>query len=474
MSKTLIAPAAAMILALACASQTLAAQATVNGGTVIVKSQTKPDKPWKEYPTHTVDLLAGFKPGAKAVPVSIYGGRTDKKEKATGFFHVAKVADRWWLVDPEGNLFIHVGIASVSVGKSSKNVRSALAEKFGGAAGWGEATTQMLWNYGFNGTGAWSSAEPLRAAKHPVAYTLIWNFMSGFGKSKNMTFQKPGHAGYTGDVIPVFHPDFPAYCERAAQALAATKDDPWLIGHFSDNEMPGEKNLLDKYLKLDAADPNLAPSRKAAEAWVVKRRGSLVAAKDLTDEDRDEWRGHVFGTYFEITAKAIRKVDPNHLCLGSRLHGQEKTSPATFREAGKHLDAIAVNYYGAWTPDPTTLANWTAWSGRPVMITEWYTKGADVPGLINSTGAGWIVPTQRDRGLFYQNYTLGLLASKTCVGWHWFKYMDNDPEDLSTDPSNRDSNKGIVNIKYEPYAPLMDLMKQLNQNVYALTDYFDK
>jgi hypothetical protein len=51
--------------------------------------------------------------------------------------------------------------------------------------------------------------------------------------------------------------------------------------------------------------------------------------------------------------------------------------------------------------------------------------------------------------------------------------MDNDPADLSTDPSNRDSNKGIVSIRYEPYAPLVDLMKALNRNVYALADYFD-
>jgi hypothetical protein len=106
------------------------------------------------------------------------------------------------------------------------------------------------------------------------------------------------------------------------------------------------------------------------------------------------------------------------------------------------------------------------------MITEWYVKGADT-ALKNTTGAGWIVPTQRDRGLFYQHYVLGLLESGTVVGWHWFKYMDNDPEDLSTDPSNRDSNKGIVTIKYEPYAPLLDLMRELNRNVYALADWFD-
>jgi hypothetical protein len=59
------------------------------------------------------------------------------------------------------------------------------------------------------------------------------------------------------------------------------------------------------------------------------------------------------------------------------------------------------------------------------------------------------------------------------VGWHWFKYMDNDPEDLSTDPSNRNSNKGILTVRYEPYRPLLDAMRELNRSAYPLTVYFD-
>ena len=79
--------------------------------------------------------------------------------------------------------------------------------------------------------------------------------------------------------------------------------------------------------------------------------------------------------------------------------------------------------------------------------------------------------TQRDRGLFYENFTLALLASRVCVGWHWFKYVDNDPDDLKVDPSNRDSNKGMVSNRYEPYQPLLDSMKRINQRAYGLAEY---
>jgi hypothetical protein len=84
------------------------------------------------------------------------------------------------------------------------------------------------------------------------------------------------------------------------------------------------------------------------------------------------------------------------------------------------------------------------------------------------------VKSQHDRGLFYQNFTLGLLESKVCVGWHWFKYGDNDPSEPNTDPSNRDANKGIVNFRYESYPALLEAMQMLNERVYSLVNYFDR
>ena len=33
--------------------------------------------------------------------------------------------------------------------------------------------------------------------------------------------------------------------------------------------------------------------------------------------------------------------------------------------------------------------------------------------------------------------------------------------------------EGIVNINFQTYAPLLDRMRQLNPNAYALADYFD-
>lgn len=439
---------------------------------VLVRAKTKVDQPWKEYQTLPLQGVAGFTPGAARIPLSEYGGRLDMRQEARGFTYVTKLGDRWWLVDPEGCPLLHIAVVSVSPGRSRANTL-ALRERFGDETKWAAATTQMLRSYAFNGAGAWSSADLIRKSPTPVLYTCIWNFMSAFAKSRKLTHVQPGHTGYVDDCIPVFHPQFEAFCNDLARGLAAYKDDPWCLGHFSDNEMPFPRDLLDRNLKLDPRNRDMAPNCRAAREWLAKRKGSDDPTMPVTDEDREAFRGYVADRYFDITTRAIRKHDPNHLCLGSRFHGAEKTSPAVFQAAGKYLNVVSVNYYGVWTPLEKDLANWVNWSGRPVIITEWYTKGSDVPGLKNTTGAGWIVPTQEDRGLFYQNYTLALLRSRVCVGWHWFKYMDNDPEDLSTDPSNRDSNKGIVNLRYEGYPPLLDCMKALNANAYALADHFD-
>jgi len=418
----------------------------------------------REYDTRILRHLADFAPG-EPPRLGKFGGWTGERHKATGFFRAEKLGGRWWLIDPEGYRFLHIAVNSVRPGSSPRN-RRAFPAKFGSAEKWRDATVAMLRDLGFNGTGSWSDDALIRRAKRPLAYTPNWKFMSTYGRKRGGTYRLPGHTGYPGGCIFAFDPEFEKFAHQHARKLAATKDDPWLLGHFSDNELPFPRDSLDRYLRLGPDDPG----RRAAEAWLAKRgldRGKLTA------KARDEWRGYVAERYFSIVARAIRRHDPNHLYLGSRFHGSEKRCREVFAAAGRHLDVVSVNVYGVWTPSAEMLRRWAAWAGRPILVTEWYAKGADT-GMPNLSGAGWTVPTQRDRGWFYQNFTLALLESKVCVGWHWFKYMDNDPEDTRADPSNRDSNKGIVTAAYEPHVPLMDAMRELNRAAYPLTAYFDR
>ena len=429
------------------------------------------DRDWTLRDTRTIELLEDFQPGLRKIATGGYGGRADRKAEATGFFYTKKIAGRWWLIDPGGNLFINVGVCSVNIGRSRISKEPAM-KKFGTPEKWAEFSTEFLAGHGFNGTGGWSDTELLRASPHRLTYTLSWNFMGSFGRSKKLVWQEPGHLGYPNRCIPVFHPDFKKFCDEYARQLSATKSDSWLLGHFSDNELPIVSDMLDRSLKLDTSNPDLRYGYEAAKKWIDRRKTKDAGPNDITDSDRRAFLAYAIEKYYEITTNAIRRYDPNHLCLGPRLHGGALRMPEMLRAAGRYLDVIAVNYYGAWGPDTERMAMWSRESGRPFMITEFYAKGHD-SGLPNNSGAGWLVQTQKDRARFYQHFTLGLLESKSCVGWHWFKYRDNNPEDLSTDPSNRDSNKGIIDYKYKPYVKLLEDMKKLNNDVYALIDYFD-
>ena len=444
------------------------APAIACNGAEAVDVATKPASPWKSYPTRTLDDLPAIAAAPADAGLNRFGGRTDRPSRATGFFRTEQIDGRWWLIDPEGGRFIHRAVVSVSMQRAPGAV-AALQRKFGGEEPWATQTAAWLHEQGFNGLGAWSDTTRLRAAPQKLAYTLIWNFMSSYGRKRGGTYQLPGHTGYPKNAIFVFDPEFETFCDEHARQLEATKNDPWLLGHFTDNELPLKRDALANFLSLPETDPGF----RAAQAFLRERRGATATIKDATEADQQDFLALVIDRYLGLVTRAIRRVDPNHLVLGSRFHGMQVRYPETFRTAGRHLDVVAVNYYHAWSADPKLVAMWERESGRPYLITEWYAKGMDVPGLANVSGAGWVVKTQRDRGRYYENFTLSLLESKGCVGWHWFKYIDNDPEDTKADPSNRDSNKGIVSNRYEPYPDLLAAMKRINERTYRLIEHFD-
>lgn len=428
--------------------------------TRFVDARAKVSSEWKGRETRLLDT-AGIVPlSAKAL--NRFGGLATEEARGTGFFRVEKIAGRWWMIDPEGGRFVFAGVCSVKPPNDS-----AAVQRFGTTQAWAEKTLGMLRQHGFTGIGGFSDHETLRAARPPMPYTVTLGLMSSFGKKLRLTHAASGHTGYAEDCLPVFHPGFEAHClEQCRERLAAMKEDPWLAGVFSDNELPIAKDMLDRMLRLDDSMPAFASMREAAQAFIAGKGA-------ITEEMRRAFVQQVFDTYFRITTQAIREILPHHLCLGSRFHGPATHVSGAWKAAGRWCDAISFNYYGHWTPQREHLQQWHDWSGKPCLITEFYVKGTD-SGMANSTGAGWLVKTQADRGLFYQHFTMALLESKTCIGWHWFKYMDNDPTDARADASNKDSNKGILNTRYEPYSPLLDAMRALNVRIHPLIQHFDQ
>jgi hypothetical protein len=63
-----------------------------------------------------------------------------------------------------------------------------------------QSTRDQLLANGFNGVGACSDVDLLRASPaqsaHPLAYTVNLDLMSAYGNKRGGTYEVPGHKGY--------------------------------------------------------------------------------------------------------------------------------------------------------------------------------------------------------------------------------------------------------------------------------------
>jgi hypothetical protein len=408
---------------------------------------------WENASVRLLFEVPGF---SRSEPARLdqYGGSADRRAKATGFFRTEKIQGRWWLVDPEGGLFLSAGINSVNLVQSKGELEPTGCNS---TSVWATAAARLLLTNRFNTLGCWSTVMP-SAASNSLPYTSASQFMVAFGTNLGLASPDFGHWAFPKDCIPVFHPGFEAFCDQYARRLQATREDPWLLGHFSDNELPFRPDSLDRYLSLPKDDPG----HRAAQAWWDERCRS-GGQKQIEDKDRQAFLQFLAERYYGVVGAAIRKHDPNHLYLGSRLHGKAISEPVLRGSAA--LDVVSVNYYNAWTPDLTRMREWSEWSGHPVLISEFYAMRIAAPDK-DTRGAGFRVPSHAERGLFYQHFVLGALESPVCVGWHWFKYGGDN------EAGRNGAEIGVVDTHYQPRAELFSPMRELNAQLYPLAEHF--
>jgi len=95
------------------------------------------------------------------------------------------------------------------------------------------------------------------------------------------------------------------------------------------------------------------------------------------------------------------------------LYSDEKHDEKFMRTVGRYMDLVSNNYYNYWTPDSAHMADWTAWTGKPFIITEYYTKEKIQNAKPKRSRLDR--PHSTRQGLFYQNYNLALIESK--IAW---------------------------------------------------------
>ena len=79
-----------------------------------------------------------------------WGGLADQGAEATGFFRLQQIDGLWWLVDPDGGLFLSKGVVSVQFdhdnikGTERRPYREACQRKYGSRAAWRQAAADRL------------------------------------------------------------------------------------------------------------------------------------------------------------------------------------------------------------------------------------------------------------------------------------------------------------------------------------------
>lgn len=431
---------------------------------VMVKSKETPGDVYREYETYTVRSIPGFSPKEPA-KLDKYGGMESVQMDATGFFRVEKKDGRWWMVTPLGHPYLAASVGELSQGGSERE-KQAMSSIFGTVPVWAASEMDWLRSIGFNsiGKGLTSTIKDIPGRLPYCIFTMpMYNY------SRYMQTEK----GYkVPSAMPIlFEDNYEEYIDSQLSWLSMYANDPCCIGIFTDNELYWSKDMLKRYI-TDL--PYSSKARKTAQEWLDARKGRSATAADITDEDIEAFLAYGLEEYYSRTLAVLRQYDPNHMFIGERFYSwvTDLTLPSMMQTAGKYMDVVSLNHYTKWTPDQEDLARWEQLSGRPILITEFYVKGED-SGLPNNAGLGWVVPTQKDRGLFYQNFVLSLIKSGKCVGWSWFKYQDNDPEDSTADASNTDSNKGLVTWNFERYDEMISLMSEMNAQIYNLAEFYN-
>lgn len=438
---------------------------------------------WKPEKTRILYNMCNFLPDTTAESykklLDEYGGnKTMPRQEVTGRFYTKKIDGRWWIIDPLGYPRYERAVTSFRRGGSAR-CDAAWAQRFGSNEAWLRITSQELWSKGIHGTGAFCSNTyniiQDHNAAHPetrLSLSPSVGFIGTFKSHMKYDYPKSASGDDSDKLIGlVFYPGWEEFCDwYAPQVYAQFKDDPNVLGVFSDNEIDfttlngTNPRILERFLKI--TDDN-DPAKKAALKFLADK--GYDDKYELDDWDNAEFAGIVAEQYYKYVSAAIKKFDPGMMYLGSRLNGQPMYLEGVIKAAGKYVDIVGMNYYGRWSPEITTkISQWEKWMDKPFMVTEFYTKGMD-SDLPNTSGAGFAVRTQYDRAYAYQNFTLGLLECRNCVGWQWFKYQDDDFPDNGNAPCN----KGLYGNDYRMYPYLGQFMKDVNYNVYKLIEFFD-
>ncbi|MBM3846318.1 MAG: hypothetical protein FJ405_08535 [Verrucomicrobia bacterium] len=411
-----------------------------------------------------VALLGGCRIQAAALP-------------PTPRFSLQQSNSQWWLVAPGGRPFFSSGVSVVTRGATREshdieNPAYAAWQHYPHDGAWADETLTRLRNWRFTTIGGWSHHQILLQSS---------NMLSGLTPVL--------HIGSTAGA-----PWWDMWDEKiiqrmdnvAREQILAVRDDPRLIGYYSDNEMgwwnaalfrmtleqassSGQRQRLIQLLretydgdwgKLTADfDPELADSFQSLEQrgqlWLRPgSRGIVVMRRFLSQ---------MASRYYQLVHGIIRKYDSRALILGDRY--QSFYYPEVARAAAPWVDAISSNLNASWHDGTFArfhLDTLHALTGRPVLVSEYYMAATENrTGNRNNHGVFPLVLTQRERAAGLERTLRSLTRLPYVVGADWFQFFD-EPRHGREDGENY--NFGLVDVWNRPYEEVTRAFARIDLN----------
>ena len=400
----------------------------------------------------------------KAYNYSKFGGYLHAKVKATGYFRTEKIDGRWWFVDPEGYLFLSVGVDCVNPGGGGnainidkrRNIYKELppaglhsnpdrpnSASFGA---WNlyrrygddypvrskEMVIKRMDKWGLNTIANWSSPEVTKLNRKAFMVQL-----RGVGIEE-------GIMGLPDVYDPNFAPKIDAACKSF---VSPNRENPWLIGYFTGNEPSwlGQEVRLCGMI-LDGADKPIKTALK-----------KFLAAGD-TPERRKQFIFQTFRTFLKTVDQSVRRYDPNHLNLGMRFgHVPDREIQEICKDV---FDVFSFNCYDLF-PKKELMDQILNGIGLPMIIGEFHFGTVD-RGMAQSL---WQVNSQKERGVAYRYYTERAYAHPGLIGTAWFQWSD---QDLTGRRDGENYNCGLVDVTDRPYQQQTEAMMETAKRLYTI------
>ena len=362
-----------------------------------------------------------------------YGGSLLVQSDATGFFRVEEIDGWWWLITPEGNAFLSMGMnhLDLAVLKHPDNIH-IWRERYGGNEDRyiAEGIAAPLREWGFNTIG-WTEecvSGEWGNDRAPIRHSPEWSArqycIAGLPYCHTLNFGEIEDFNVKPHYPDPFSDDFALWADYVARkSCVDMADDPLLIGYT-------------------LGGPRPAFNRDCPGSWAERL--------DLADAaDRRRLEGMV-RQYHEVVVEAIRRYDPHHLILGHRFAVPPSTPDWVLGVCHEHMDAICANW---WVPSIEStrdvLWRWHRMTGKPILIAD--TAFLAPTELIPNPGGACAVESQATRGEAYQRLAGEVASSSYLIGLHWCAFTEN-----------RARKSGIKSYLDESYRDCVTRMAEFN------------